>query len=244
MNGIMPKLPYRAGGQGCRWHGFTVLLVEDSRHAAESVRLLCLRSGARIRRADSLRAARRHLACYRPTVAIVDVGLPDGSGLKLIRDLAAARPKVPALLAISGDDTCAGAALAAGADRFLDKPVRSLAAFQHAILSCLPDDLRPIGPPRAVADGLVDPDPLAYAEDLAHAARLLDSDAAMSGPYALQLIASAAASAGMRALPVPRRAWGPAARGPGWRRWPGCGRNSTGDWPTCPAVANANGHGA
>jgi CheY-like chemotaxis protein len=195
MNGIA-EIAIPRGRAGLPLHGFTVLLVEDSRHAAESVRLLCLRSGARIRRADSLRAARRHLACYRPSVAIVDVGLPDGSGLKLIRDLAAARPKVPALLAISGDDTCAGAALAAGADRFLDKPVRSLAAFQHAILSCLPDDLRPIGPLRAVADGLVDPDPLAYAEDLAHAARLLDSDAAMSGPYALQLIASAAASAG------------------------------------------------
>jgi CheY-like chemotaxis protein len=195
MNGIA-ELAIPRGRAALPLQGLTVLLVEDSRHAAESVRLLCLRSGARIRRADSLRAARRHLACYRPSVAIVDVGLPDGSGLKLIRDLAAARPKVPALLATSGDDTCAGAALAAGADRFLDKPVRSLAAFQHAILSCLPDDLRPIGPLHAVADGLVDPDPLAYAEDLAHAARLLDSDAAMSGPYALQLIASAAASAG------------------------------------------------
>jgi CheY-like chemotaxis protein len=176
--------------------GLTVLLVEDSRHAAESVRLLCLRSGARIRRADCLRSARRHLACYRPTVAIVDVGLPDGSGLKLIGDLDAARPRIPAVLAISGDDTRAAAALGAGADGFLEKPVRGIAAFQHAILSRLPAESRPAGPLRAVVDGLVDPDPGTYAQDLAAAARLLDSGDSAARPYALQLIASAAASAG------------------------------------------------
>ncbi|MEL7345922.1 MAG: response regulator, partial [Pseudomonadota bacterium] len=67
--------------------GQTLLVVEDSRFSCEAVRLLCLRSGARIRRADSIRSARRHLRTYRPSIILVDIGLPDGSGLDLIHEL-------------------------------------------------------------------------------------------------------------------------------------------------------------
>ncbi|MDG1868398.1 MAG: response regulator, partial [Yoonia sp.] len=83
--------------------GLTVLVLEDSRFACEAVRLLCLRSGARIRRADSLEHARKHLTVYRPTVLIVDVGLPDGSGLDLINDLSSASPRIDVILGTSGD---------------------------------------------------------------------------------------------------------------------------------------------
>ena len=98
--------------------GLTVLMVEDSRYASEAMRLLCLRSGARIRRADNLASAHRHLAVYRPSVVIVDLGLPDGSGEDLIGELARARPRVGVILGTSGNDDGAERAIAAGADGF------------------------------------------------------------------------------------------------------------------------------
>ncbi|SPH22683.1 KDP operon transcriptional regulatory protein KdpE [Ascidiaceihabitans donghaensis] len=153
--------------------GLTVLVIEDSRFACEAMRLLCLRSGARIRRADSLRAARRHLQVYRPTIAIIDLGLPDGNGVDLIKDLAEASPRPEVVLGTSGDDFGEAAALGAGADGFLAKPITSLAGFQETILACLPAERQPSGP-RAVSKEEITPDPIAFHDDMAHVADVLE----------------------------------------------------------------------
>lgn len=152
--------------------GLTVLVVEDSRFACDALRLLCLRSGARIRRADCLKSARRHLQLYRPSVVIVDMGLPDGSGAELIEELAHATPRVGVVLAISGDSFAEDEAIAAGADGFLEKPLTNLGDFQQAILTRLPSDRQPSGP-REVPNDVVRPDPVAYRDDLCHAADTL-----------------------------------------------------------------------
>ncbi|RVV99157.1 response regulator [Mesobaculum littorinae] len=154
--------------------GQTVLVVEDSRFAGEALRLICLRSGARIRRADSLRSAARHLTTYRPTIVIVDLGLPDGSGLSLLSDLAAARPRVPAILAISGDDTLAGRATEAGADGFLEKPFGTLSQVQAELIRLLPQDMQ-LREPRLVVEEPISPDRAALQDDLSLAASLLDA---------------------------------------------------------------------
>ncbi len=150
--------------------GLTILLVEDSRLASEGMRLLCRRSGARLRRADSLETAEKHLRTYRPGVLLVDLHLPDGSGLDLIGALHPRRPRIDAILATSGDPSREGEARAAGADAFLRKPA-TLSDFQEAILACLPPG-RPAGPRVAGAE-LGPPDPSAFREDLEHAAGLL-----------------------------------------------------------------------
>ncbi len=155
--------------------GQMILVVEDSRHAGETMRLMCLRGGARVRRADSLRAAERHLSLVRPSVAIVDVGLPDGCGLSLIRRLAAASNRVPAILATSGDQDLAGEAIAAGADAFVAKPYGSVGAFHAAILAHLPKEWHPAGP-RLVSDESVRPDDGALRDDLTLIADLLDRE--------------------------------------------------------------------
>ncbi len=153
--------------------GLTVLVVEDSRFACEAMRLLCLRSGARIRRADCLRSARRHLQVYRPTILIVDLGLPDGNGVDLITELADTQPRVDVILAMSGDAHLEADAMAAGADGFLSKPITSIAAFQECVLAILPADRRPSGP-RIVTDEVITPDQIAYQDDMAHIADVLD----------------------------------------------------------------------
>lgn len=175
--------------------GLTVLVVEDSRVASEAVRMLCLRSGARIRRADCLRTAARHLQIYCPAVVIVDLGLPDGDGTQLIAQMHAMVPRVPVVLGMSGDPDKEAAALAAGADGFLSKPIESLALFQHAILAILPPEARPTGL-RVVSEELVQPDPGALRDDLAHVAEVLSSSSDTSAiDYIARFLAGVARSA-------------------------------------------------
>ena len=165
---------WRAALPGRPLAGLTVLVVEDSRFASEAVRLLCLRSGARIRRADCLRTAARHLQTYRPAVVIIDMGLPDGNGGELIAQMAQMHPRVPVILGMSGDPMNEDAAMAAGADGFLPKPMESLAYFQQAILSVLPLSARP-GGLRVVSPEVVQPDRGALRDDLNHVAQVLSS---------------------------------------------------------------------
>lgn len=179
--------------------GLTVLVVEDSRFASEAMRLLCLRSGARIRRADCLHSARRHLCVYRPQVAVIDLGLPDGMGDTLISELVGSTPRVPVVLGCSGDDGAHIRALDAGADGFLAKPVTSMAAFQQAVMSHLPADGLPVM--RPVSNERVQPDRFAFRDDMVHAAEILAADAdARTLDYLAQFLAGVARDAQDRPL--------------------------------------------
>lgn len=182
--------------------GLTVLVVEDSRFACEALRLLCLRSGARIRRADTLRAARRHLQVYRPSVTIIDVGLPDGNGADLVRELATSNQRPDVILGTSGDFDGERVVMEAGADGFLDKPVLSLGVFQDTILTHLPEDRRPRGP-RAVPKEEVEPDPIAYRDDMAHVADVMEgANDTRTLDYVAQFLGGVARSAADRELSV------------------------------------------
>lgn len=197
--------------------GLTILAVEDSLYACDALRLMCLHSGARLRRADCLKSARRHLQVYRPSVVIVDMGLPDGSGADLISDLANCQPRVSVLLATSGDSFAEDIAYAAGADGFLAKPIGSLGVFQNAILQHLPQDRRPLGL-RSVRTDVLAPDPVAFREDMAQMAEILEGPvddytidyvalflrgvARTAEDEALETAASDLADARLRGMPV------------------------------------------
>jgi CheY-like chemotaxis protein len=150
--------------------GVTLLAVEDSRFASDALRLICQQAGARLRRAETLAAARAHLAVYRPDVALVDLGLPDGPGTALIAELAAQGLPV---LAISGNPDGRAAAVEAGAVAFLDKPIPSVGGFLRLIRQLVAGvgaepPLAEPPPPRG--------DPLALRDDLARAAALAATD--------------------------------------------------------------------
>lgn len=155
----------------------TILLVEDSRSASEAIRLFAAESGARVRRADSLHAASRHLAIYRPNVVMVDLGLPDGDGMALIRHLASTSTPMGGIIALSGHDRAAwqDEAVAAGAAGCLEKPIAGLRTFQECILSVLPDADRRRAAEERVFD-VTDRASLrvAYSDDLARARSLLE----------------------------------------------------------------------
>ena len=150
--------------------GVTLLVVEDSRFACEALRLMAQRSGARMRRAATLRDARRHLDVYRPDAVLVDMGLPDGSGSGLIRDLVVSQSPL-VVLGMSGDPGQRSVALAAGAFGFIEKPLSGLAAFQSVLLRHLPGH----GAAVSSADAVPEPDMLALTDDLLSVARMLDA---------------------------------------------------------------------
>ena len=156
--------------------GITLLAVEDSRFASEALRLMCQRLGARLRRAETISAARSHLRLYRPNVVIVDLGLPDGRGEALIREVVLTA-HAPIVLGMSGDDGGRALALAAGAEGFLDKPLESLAAFQDLLLRHLPDRINAV----PTVEEALHPDTLALRDDLARAATMIEAGVPAEG---------------------------------------------------------------
>lgn len=76
--------------------------------------------------AGTVRDALRRIAATRPDVAVLDVRLPDGSGIDLCRDIRSAQPEVSCLILTAfDDDNALRAAVLAGASGYVLKDVRS-----------------------------------------------------------------------------------------------------------------------
>jgi two-component system KDP operon response regulator KdpE len=117
----------RAGGPAA----LRLLLVDDHEPSRMLIRAILARSpdpemvGSTLVEAGSLDQARAELKAGPFDIVLLDVQLPDGSGLSLLRDLPA--PPRPAVIALTGGVLPAqrAAALDAGCDAFLDKPFRA-----------------------------------------------------------------------------------------------------------------------
>ncbi len=121
--------------------GISIMLVDDSRSVSEAVRLMATASGARIRRADCIASAQRHVMLFRPDVVIADLGLPDGNGVEVAKIMAENVDPRPGLLILSGaeEDVAKKAVDDSGADNYLLKPIESLGVFQAAVLGVIPN---------------------------------------------------------------------------------------------------------
>jgi DNA-binding response OmpR family regulator len=103
----------------------TLLLVEDDPDIAALLRMSFDLSRYEVETAEDLATARVRLAERPPDLVILDVGLPDGNGLELCREVKAARPSVPVVIltALSRQHRGLEAhAYACGADAFVEKP--------------------------------------------------------------------------------------------------------------------------
>ncbi len=121
--------------------GVRILLIDGCEATAETLRRFAAESGARLRRADRVAAAHRHLAICRPDVIVVDLDLPEGGGLVLIRALATALGRSGAIVATSARarGSWESRARSAGAAACLQKPVTNLRAFQTCMLGFVPN---------------------------------------------------------------------------------------------------------
>ncbi len=100
-----------------------LLLVEDDGALARVVRRGLVEEGHAVDHVTDLVDARHALAEQAYDLAIVDLGLPDGDGLELCRELRAAGREIPVMVLTARDglsDKVAG--LDAGADDYLTKP--------------------------------------------------------------------------------------------------------------------------
>lgn len=114
-----------------------ILMVEDALDLAEGVVARLARSGVVCDHADCIEAARDFRAVQSYDALVLDINLPDGSGLGLLREMRAGGDRTPVLMLTaltSVDDRVQ--ALDLGADDYLGKPFdqRELEARLRALV--------------------------------------------------------------------------------------------------------------
>src|SRR6185436_9930003 len=114
-----------------------ILVVDDDLEIRKLLARYIEGQGFRVQLAASCRELREKLATQQIDLIVLDVMLPDGSGLDLCRDLRAARSNIPInLLTALKEDVDRIIGLEMGADDYLGKPFnpRELVARIRAVL--------------------------------------------------------------------------------------------------------------
>ena len=123
-----------------------LLLCEDDDAVRENLSELLTLRGFTVNAVSTVAAATEAVRTWPFDVALLDIALPDGSGLSIARAIRAAKSEVrPRLIAVSGHSSTADQVVArdAGFDMFLVKPVNEkqlLAALSTVTTSRRPSD--------------------------------------------------------------------------------------------------------
>lgn len=100
----------------------TILVVEDDPNIRRFVRLALEGAGYAVHEAGTLQRGLVDAGTRQPALVILDLGLPDGDGLQLLRDLRCWSAVPVLVLSARGAEADKVQALDGGADDFLAKP--------------------------------------------------------------------------------------------------------------------------
>jgi two-component system KDP operon response regulator KdpE len=123
----------------------TILVVDDDEAVRRFLRTVLAGQGHTVIEAGTVAAAVGQLKLVRPDVVLLDLGLPDGDGLRVLGALPDGEPRVPVIvLSARGQEGDKVIALDSGADDYLTKPFGAgeLMARIRAVLRRrgMPDD--------------------------------------------------------------------------------------------------------
>lgn len=99
-----------------------ILIVEDEVEIRRFVRLTMEAEGYEVHEADGVQRGLIEAGTRRPDLVVLDLGLPDGDGIELIRDLRAWSAVPVIVLSARSGEADKIVALDAGADDYLVKP--------------------------------------------------------------------------------------------------------------------------
>ncbi|BBP81905.1 MULTISPECIES: response regulator transcription factor [Pseudomonas] len=114
-----------------------LLLIDDDQELCELLNSWLSQEGFSVRACHDGVSARAALAAHAPAAVVLDVMLPDGSGLELLKQLRSDHPDLPVLmLSARGEPLDRILGLELGADDYLAKPCdpRELTARLRAVL--------------------------------------------------------------------------------------------------------------
>src|SRR5215813_12786097 len=117
----------------------TILVVDDEPPIRRFLRTSLSASGYRVVEAEDAAGGMRLLEAEKPDLVILDLGLPDQSGLELISEIRKSSPVPIVVLSARHDERSKVEALDRGADDYVSKPfgmaelmARLRAALRHA----------------------------------------------------------------------------------------------------------------